>query len=62
MCSERIVFCEACSSEGRIYHGNPDDGWSEDCPYCDGTGGEIIITEPIDQDDLDIYAPLLGGE
>lgn len=58
MCFERIVLCDACGSEGLLYHGDPDDGWIEDCPYCEGTGGEIISTEPIDEDDLEIYAPL----
>jgi hypothetical protein len=54
MSSPRIVLCEACGSEGRIYR-----GWYEDerdcgpCPYCDGTGGEVIETQPIDLEDLD---------
>jgi len=48
----RIVCCEACGSEGRIYYGECDDGFSEPCPYCEGTGGEIIPVEPITLDDL----------
>jgi len=51
----RIVACEACGTEGRIYHGNCDKPWDyvEECPYCDGTGGEIITTQPIEMADLD---------
>lgn len=56
---DRIVLCEACGSEGRIQHvtgfdwhdGSPT-GWEEPCPYCEGTGGEIIVTEPIELEDL----------
>lgn len=67
MCSERIILCEACGSEGRIYEQHwtyerdcgphLDDVDVGACPYCDGTGGEIIVTEPIDESDLEIYAP-----
>jgi hypothetical protein len=51
----RIVACEACGTEGRIFHGNGDKPWDyvEECPYCDGTGGEIITTQPIEMADLD---------
>ncbi len=51
----RIVACEACGTEGRVYHGNGDKPWDyvEECPYCDGTGGEIITTQPIEMADLD---------
>jgi hypothetical protein len=51
----RIVPCEACGTEGRVYHGNGDKPWDyvEECPYCDGTGGEIITTQPIEMADLD---------
>ena len=62
-CCERIVLCEGCGSEGRIYrstgqsdrYGNEliDD---EPCPYCDGTGGEIIKTYPITLEDLEAIA------
>lgn len=62
----RIVLCEACAGEGtemvpRTWlesHGE----WITDlvpdgpCPDCEGTGGEIIETEPIDLDDLRIMA------
>lgn len=62
--SFRIVPCEACGSEGRIYlrcmtyepgcghahyHGERDDG---ECPVCEGTGSAVIQTEPVDMDDL----------
>lgn len=51
----RIVACEACNTEGRLYHGNGDMPWDyvEECPYCGGTGGEIITTQPIEMEDLD---------
>ena len=51
----RIVACNACGTEGRVYHGNGDKPWDyvEECPYCDGTGGEIITTQPIEMADLD---------
>jgi hypothetical protein len=51
MCDERIVFCEWCGSEGRIYHGHPNDPQPLDygeCPHCEGTGGEIIRTQPLE--------------
>lgn len=65
----RIVPCEACGTEGRIIrrcigyepgcghphnYGERDDG---ECQCCEGTGGAIIQTEPIDLDDLDVLAP-----
>ena len=52
----RLVRCEACGSEGRILtnDGGPyDQDWGE-CPYCEGTGGEVIKVEPIEMSDLDI--------
>jgi hypothetical protein len=59
-----IVECTACGGEGRIIinHGVgydrhtgyfPDERDHGPCPYCDGTGGEIITTQPIEIDDLD---------
>lgn len=65
MTDPRIVLCEACGSEGRIYRaalrrGPPwDDGAPcEDdcgpCPCCDGTGLAVIETEPIEMEDLDV--------
>lgn len=54
MCSSaRVVECSGCDGEGRIYHGDPDTGWSERCPYCEGTGGEVIEALPVDLIDLD---------
>lgn len=50
----RVVLCEACGSEGRIYHGDPDTGWSEPCKWCEGTGGELIQVYPIEMEDLDV--------
>jgi hypothetical protein len=60
----RTVPCEACNTEGRIYeacmvYDRDAGGYIPDtcdvgpCPYCDGTGGEIIATEPITLEDLD---------
>lgn len=58
----RIVWCETCGSEGRIYRqatyhssahiGAPNEIDCGECPDCEGTGGALIEVEPIDQDDL----------
>lgn len=60
----RVVACEACGTEGRLYVTNYDASqgcWGErdigPCPYCDGTGGEIIETQPIEMEDLGEVAP-----
>lgn len=54
MCSERIVLCEACGSEGRIYRGlYEDERDCGPCLVCEGTGHEVIATEPIEMHDLD---------
>lgn len=63
MCNERIVLCEACGSEGRFYidtyrrdeYGNVMER-VEECKYCEGTGGEIIETQPIELADLEQMA------
>jgi len=41
------LLAKPAATEGRIYHGNCDKPWDyvEECPYCDGTGGEIITTQ-----------------
>ena len=57
----RIVVCEACGGEGRRYvisgcereTGYPLEHDCGPCPYCEGTGGEIIEVEPIEMEDLD---------
>ena len=57
-CSPIIVPCEACGSEGRIYHvvgydratGSPQE-FDEPCPYCNGTGGEEVEGQPITLED-----------
>jgi hypothetical protein len=51
MSDPRIVPCEACGSEGRVYRGQ-DERDCGPCPACDGTGGEIVETEPVTLDDL----------
>lgn len=51
----RVLPCEHCGSEGRIYRGHPNDPNPTDCgecPFCEGTGGELISVEPITMDDL----------
>lgn len=54
----RIVPCETCGTEGRIYatkSGHPNDPDSVDlgpCSACEGTGGEIVETEPVTLEDL----------
>lgn len=54
MNSPRVVLCEACGSEGRIYCGQyEDERDTGPCPWCEGTGGELIETQPITLADLD---------
>lgn len=54
----RIVSCEACNTEGRIYRtrsGHPNDpDWIDlgPCDVCEGTGGMMIEVEPITLGDL----------
>lgn len=55
----RIVPCEACQTEGRIIRDAGYNRWGEPqeidegpCPYCEGTGGELIEAEPIEEEDL----------
>jgi len=54
MCDLRIVLCEACGSEGRILScdGGPYDTDGGPCPYCEGTGGELIKVQPITEEDF----------
>lgn len=53
MTDPRIVPCDHCQTEGRIYSGQYEDERDcGPCPVCEGTGGEIIETEPITLDDL----------
>jgi hypothetical protein len=55
MTDYRIVLCEYCHSEGRIYtcDGGPDvTDWGS-CPACEGTGGEVIEVFPIGIEDLE---------
>lgn len=56
----RAMPCECCyESSGRIYRYDPcpDDPYymhdtGEPCPYCDGTGLELIEVAPIELSDL----------
>lgn len=54
----RFVLCGHCGSEGRLYHGFCDDGWSEICPTCKGECCEEVEVFLIDLDDLDALAEL----
>lgn len=61
MSDVRIVPCEACGTEGCRYFGHPnapDHEYCEPCPYCEGTGGEIVTVEPVGLIDLDELAPV----
>jgi hypothetical protein len=57
---DRVVPCEACGTEGELIHwtrsldtyGNPLEH-STRCPWCEGTGGEVIKMQPITLEDLD---------
>lgn len=56
----RILPCEHCQGEGRLYSGHPNDPNPRDdgeCPVCEGTGGEWIRVNPITLDDLDDPPP-----
>jgi hypothetical protein len=63
MNDERIVLCETCQSEGRIYrescirhagaYGAPEEVDEGQCEVCEGTGGEIVITHLIEEEDFD---------
>lgn len=71
--SPRIVLCGACGSEGCARSLDPDDGTCDcryrgydgnypiNCPdacrCCEGTGGELIATEPVELEDLDVLVP-----
>lgn len=51
-----LVLCEACGSEGRILTANgndPDHTDLGECPWCSGTGGELVECEPITLEDLE---------
>lgn len=53
----RIVCCENCGSEGRVYIGQYEDERDNgECPVCEGTGGEIVEVEPITEDDIENLA------
>ena len=50
-----LQLCQACGSEGRILRR----GWYEfeevdcgPCPVCDGTGGELIATQPVTEAEI----------
>lgn len=60
----RIVPCDVCGTEGRIYEACtiydrdagghiPDQRDIGPCAECEGTGGMLIEVEPIELEDLD---------
>jgi hypothetical protein len=51
--SYTIQPCDVCGTEGRIYRGLYADEYDDECPCCNGTGGEVIETFPIELSDLD---------
>lgn len=67
--SPRLIGCEHCGTEGCGRPLDPDDGTcvcryqgydgnspincEDACPYCEGTGGELIATEPVELEDLE---------
>ena len=55
MSTPGLVVCGGCDGEGRIFHGHCDDpdAYSEPCPYCAGTGAELIECEPRTLEDMD---------
>ena len=54
MANERIICCETCGGEGQIYGGEYEDERDcGPCEVCEGTGGEIIETQPIEMEDLE---------
>jgi hypothetical protein len=59
----RIVPCEHCGTEGRIYSGQYEDERDcGPCPVCEGTGGEIIKTEPAALEPKPTIAPCDDAE
>lgn len=54
-----LQLCQACGSEGRILvdagvdsMGTPQEADCGECPYCEGTGGELIATEPVTEEEI----------
>ena len=54
-----LQLCEACGSEGRILvadgvdrMGAPQERDCGQCPYCEGTGGELIATQPVTEAEI----------
>lgn len=71
--SPRLVLCAACGSEGCSRLLDSEDGvcgchyygrngalfndCPHACPYCNGTGGALIATEPVELDGLTPLVP-----
>lgn len=47
-----LMPCDCCGSEGRIYRGQYENERDcGECPVCEGTGGALIPSEPVEPDD-----------
>lgn len=60
----RLILCEACGSEGRIYRGHPNDPHSRDdgpCPECNGRGEVEVALEPMDDFAWDEFLTVRQG-
>lgn len=63
MADPRIVLCQTCGSEGRIYCGPaPDERDCGECPDCEGAGSVVIEAQPIEISDLDFDNGQSTGE
>lgn len=53
----RVITCEYCEGDGRLEYGAPrpphGDYLSKRCNYCNGTGKQETVFEPITLDDLE---------
>jgi hypothetical protein len=51
----RVVLCDECGSEGRIYHRSSCNPYEEvdcgPCSRCEGTGWMVVEVEPITEGD-----------
>jgi hypothetical protein len=53
MTDYRIIGCEYCGTEGRIYRGQYEDERDcGPCPACEGERSIVIEVEPIEMEDL----------
>ena len=50
--SARLIRCEYCDGEGRIYRGYPDERDEGQCSVCEGTGTDVVETEPVTEEEI----------